>query len=238
MRMTRVLLLATIATLGLLLTLPAASRAASDLSLAGLADALPAGPGGSLTLPLAPGSAAVTLIVSLGVPALPIPVEITAATVVESPLPVPVTVVDGDRVKVEVAQVQGVLRASKIEVENFPDIKLVGTVKGLPASGVTLPLPAGSTVDFIVSLGVSSADVPVRVTSTTRIEAGPLTLGNGTLVEVEAVMYDFALLATALSLEDGDGAAGDNGGGNDDGTPDQGGGNNDDTRPDDKGGQG
>ena len=174
--------------------------AASDVKVAGIVDVLPAGSGGTLTLPLAPGAAPVDLLVSLGAPSLQVLVQITPATVITAESGLPVTITDGDRVKAEAMVVGSVLRASKLEVEKFPEIELIGTAKGLPASGVTLPLPVGQTLDFVVSLSVSGADMSVRMTGATRVEHGPLTLVNGAVVQVESVLQNFHVVVTEISV--------------------------------------
>ena len=69
----------------------------SELKIEGLAGVPPTGLGGALTLPLAPGSAPVTLLVSLGEPAVLVAVQITPSTAIEAEA-LPVTLVDGDRV--------------------------------------------------------------------------------------------------------------------------------------------
>ena len=170
----------------------------AEMKLAGFADVPPSGDGGTLSLPLAPGATPVTINLTFGVPSLKIPVEITHSTHVESETGLPVALTDGDRVTVEAIVVQGVLRASRLKVDEFPELELNGTATGLPASGVTLPLAAGTTVDLIVTLGTSSIDVGVRLTSKTKIHPPSLTIENGDKVKVEAGVQNNLVVATEI----------------------------------------
>ena len=185
----------------------ASIAASSEIKIAGFVDVLPVGPGGLLTLPLAPGAAPVNLSVSVGSPSATVVVQITSATLIETQSGLPVTITDGDRVKLEAAIVGGVLRALTLEVEDFPELELIGTASGLPTTGVVLPPPAGRTIDFVVSLGVSGVDVLVHATGSTKVEHGPLTLVNGAAVRVEAVVQSFQVIATevAAGVDDGPG---------------------------------
>lgn len=202
MRTKSAILRSTLATLVLaLVSFSIAWASDSELKLAGLADVPPTGPGGALTLPLASGSPPVTLLVSLGEPAILVAVQITPSTAIEAESFLPVTLVDGDRVKIEGLLTGGVLQATKLEIEDFPELQLPGTAQGLPASGVALPLPSGASVVFTLSLG-SSGSVPVRVTSSTRIDEGPGVLMNGASMQVEGILRDSVVEATELDLGD------------------------------------
>ena len=170
----------------------------AEMKLAGFADVPPSGAGGTLSLPLAPGATPVTINLTFGVPSLTIPVEIAHSTHVESDTGLPVTVTDGDRVTVEAIVVQGVLRASRLKVDEFPELELNGRASGLPAAGVTLPLGAGATVDFVVTLGTSGIDVPVRLTEKTKIHGHSLTIENGDKVKVEAGAQNNRVVATEI----------------------------------------
>ena len=174
------------------------ASADAEMKLGGFADVLPSGAGGTLSLPLAPGATPVTINLTFGVPSLTIPVEITHSTHVESETGLPVTLTDGDRVTVEAIVVQGVLRASKLKIDEFPELELNGTVKGLPAAGVTLPLAAGTTVDLTVTLGTSAIDVPVRLTSKTKVHGLSLTIHNGDRVKIEAGVQNNLVVATEI----------------------------------------
>jgi len=174
------------------------ASADAEMRLAGFADVPPSGAGGTLSLPLAPGATPVTINLTFGVPSLTVPVEITHSTHVESETGLPVALTDGDRVTVEAIVVQGVLRASRLKVDEFPELELNGTVKGLPASGVTLPLAAGTTADLVVTLGTSGIDVPVRLTSKTKFHGQSLTILNGDKVKVEAGVQNNLVVATEI----------------------------------------
>jgi hypothetical protein len=112
----------------------------------------------------------------------------------------PVTITDGDRVKAEVVAVGGVLRTLKLEVDNFPEAEFIGTVTGLTGGPVTLPLPAGQSRSFLVSLTLSGASIPVTVTSATNVEHGPVRLSNGQTVPVETVLQNGQLLVTEIAV--------------------------------------
>jgi hypothetical protein len=94
--------------------------------------------------------------------------------------------------------VQGVLRASRLKIDEFPELELNGTVKGLPAAGVTLPLAAGTTADLIVTLGTSGIDVHVRLTSKTKFHGQSLSIHNGDKVKVEAGVQNNLVVATEI----------------------------------------
>jgi hypothetical protein len=174
------------------------ASADAEMKLAGFADVPPSGAGGTLSLPLAAGATPVTINLTFGVPSLKVPVEITHSTHVESETGLPVAVTDGDRVTVEAIVVQGVLRASRLKVDEFPELELNGTVKGLPAAGVTLPLAAGATADLVVTLGTSGIDVPVRLTSKTKVHGQSLTIDNGDKVKIEAGVQNNLVVATEI----------------------------------------
>jgi hypothetical protein len=179
-----------------LLVWPGVAGADSDLKVSGAVVS-----GGPVTLPLAPGAPAVTLIVSLGLGTIQVPVSITPLTLIEAEEGVPITLVDGDRVEVEAVPGAGVLVASKVEVEDFPEVELRGVAQGLPPGGGSLPVAPGGTLDFaLVLIGVS---VPVRVTGTTRVEAGLSILANGAVVKVEGSMRDGRVVATQLEGNSG-----------------------------------
>lgn len=199
MRNTRMVALAMVMTLTLLVVvLAGAAPASALLKLAGFADVPPDGAGGTLTLPLPQGASPVTIHVTFGIPSVSIPVVITRTTQIEFDDGLPVTLADGDRIKVEAVVNNGVIRAVKLEIDEFPDLELRGTASGLPAAGVSLPLAAGATVNFIVTLGSSDVDVPVRLTDKTKIRGGGFTLQNGDPVRVEAAVQNNAIVATEV----------------------------------------
>jgi Domain of unknown function (DUF5666) len=193
----RIALLPAIAVIALLLLVPwpgLASADEADIRLKGFADV----PGTSLSLPVA---STVTINITFGIPSVTIPVQITASTQIKSEL-APVTLADGDRVKVKARVVGDALVASKLEVEAFPEVEVIGTVVPggtLPAGGVMLPLPAGTTVDFMLQL-VSGVNLPIRLTSSTKVE-GSMTIMIGDTVEVEAAVSDNRLVATRVGAE-------------------------------------
>ena len=199
MRNSRLVTLSTLVSLTLLVVLlGAAAPASALLKLAGFADVSPVGTGGTLTLPLPQGASPVTIHITFGVPSVSIPVEITRTTQIEFDDGLPVTLADGDRIRVEAVVNDGVIRAVKLEIEEFPDLELRGTASGLPAAGVSLPLATGATVNFIVTLGSSDVDVPVRLTDKTKVRGGDFTLHNGDPVRVEAAVKNNAIVATEI----------------------------------------
>jgi hypothetical protein len=170
----------------------------SDIKLKGFAEV----PGSSLTLPLPDGAPPVIIDVTFGVPAVTIPVEITPSTKIKSKSGT-VLLADGDAVKIKAAVVGSVLSASRLELEDFPELELTGVVEELPPAGVDLPLAPGTTLDLVVSLGTSGIDVPVVLTSSTKIKNAP-TLQNGDLVRVEAVVRGGVIVVTKLKAGDDD----------------------------------
>jgi hypothetical protein len=171
----------------------------SDIKLKGFAGV----PGSSLTLPLPDGAAPVTIDVTFGIPAVTIPLQITSDTKIKSKSSGSVLLTDGDAVKIRAAVVGSVLRASRLELGDFLELELTGVVEGVPAAGVALPLAPGTTLDFVVSLGTSAIDVPVRLTSSTKVNDAP-TLHNGDLVRVEAVVRGGLVVVTKLKAGNDD----------------------------------
>jgi len=197
MRNVRTFALASLAVLAVLVGWwPTIAAADAEMRLAGFADVPPTGSGGTLSLPLAPGSDPVTIHVTFGVPSLSIPVEISHSTHIDSDDGLPVSLTDGDRIIVEAVVAHGVLKATRLTIEEFPELELNGTVHGLPAAGVALPLASG-TVSFTVTLGTSGVDVPVTVTAKTKVK-GSFTLHNGDKVKIEAGVQNNAVVATEL----------------------------------------
>ena len=94
--------------------------------------------------------------------------------------------------------VGSVLRASRLELLDFPELELIGIVEDLPAADVALPLAAGTTQDMDVQLGASGVDVPVRLTSKTKLDASSITLHNGDVIRVEAVVRGGVIVVTKL----------------------------------------
>ena len=199
MRNARMVAVTMVASLTLLaVVLGGAAPASALLKLAGFVDVPPDGAGGTLALPLAQGASPVTIHITFGVPAVSIPVQITRTTQIEFDDGLPVTLADGDRVRVEAVVNDGVVRAVKLEIDEFPDLELRGTASGLPAAGVSLPLATGATVNFIVTLGSSDVDVPVRLTDKTRVRSNNFRLENGDPVRVEAAVQNNAIVATEV----------------------------------------
>ncbi len=198
----RTTILSALLMLGLsLVTWPGVAAADSEIKIAGFVDVPPTGPGGTLTLPLAPGAPPVTILVQLGTPPQKISIQVTSSTAIESGLPV--TLTDNDRVKIDAVIAGSVIQATKLELDPFPELEVTGAARGLPDAGVTLPLAAGTTVTFTVSL-VPGVDVSVVLTENTKAEEGPLTLTNGTIVQIEAVLQNNQLVVTEVSATGAD----------------------------------
>jgi hypothetical protein len=173
-----------------------ASDDPGDIKVKGFA----AVPGTSLTLPLASGAPPVIIDVTFGIPAVTIPVQVTPSTKIAGKHGPGGTIVvaDGDAVEIKASVVGTVLRASRLKLQSFPELELVGAVEGLPAAGITLPLVAPATQNMVVSLGASAVDVPVQLTSKTKLDDPPLTLQNGDIVRVEAVVRGGVIVVTKL----------------------------------------
>lgn len=194
---------------------PDIGRAEGDVKLKGFVEVPPAGPGGTLTLPLSQGAASVTITVLFGSPPLQLAIVVTPNTFAQ---PSSLTLVDGDSVKVTGRLAGGAIIATEVEREDYPETRLRGIAQSLPGSG-PLPLPPGLVVDFVVSLGVPGGEIPVRLTSAARLEHGPFVLSNGTAIEIEGLVQDGRVRITEIGLAVGTGGGtGGGGGGADDGT--------------------
>jgi hypothetical protein len=184
-----------------LILCPGFAAADSAMSIAGFVDVPPLGPGGTLTLPLAPGSPPMTIQIQLGAPALQVPVRITTSTAIEE-TGSPMTLTDGDRVKLDTVIMGGVIQVTRLALEAFPEVQDSGTANGLPAAGVMLPLAPATTVAFTLTL-VPGLDVLVVLTENTKLEEGPFLLTNGATVQIDAVVRNMQLVATQISRVDG-----------------------------------
>src|SRR5215510_6457266 len=98
-------------------------------------------PGPNLVLPLS--GSAVMIDVTFGIPAVTIPIQVTEDTKVKTKgQGQSIVIADGDAVKIK-AEVDGtVLRASRLELLDFPELDLIGFVEQLPDTGLHLPLAA------------------------------------------------------------------------------------------------
>jgi hypothetical protein len=169
----------------------------SDVKVEGFLEA-PA----ALTLPLPAGAPPVTALVSLGLPAIQIPFVITATTPVEVEDGLaPATVVAGDRIEIEARLAGGIFQATRVKIEDFPELELRGTAQGVPGA-VTLPLPPGAALDFTLVLGTSGLALPVRLTAATRLRDGPFVLGNGTRMEIDGIVRGLQIVITETHRED------------------------------------
>jgi hypothetical protein len=165
-----------------------------DIKVKGFANV----PGTSVVLPLVPGSAPITIDVTFGVPSVTLPVQVTPDTKIKSKLGLPVRIADGDAVKVKMVVAGSVLQASRLELESFPELELDGFAADLPPAGVTLPLAPGATLDFTVVLGSSGVEIPVRLTSTTKVRHNLQTLRNDDAIQVDAVVRGGLVVATDI----------------------------------------
>jgi hypothetical protein len=172
-----------------------------EMTIAGFVDV----PGtAGLQLPLAAGAAPVVINMTLGVPSVTIPIQVTPDTRVKPASAAPLTLVDGDRIKVDAHVVGNALRADRIELEAFPEVELIGTAKGLPAAGITLPLAAGTTQNFVITLGASNVDVPVQLTSKTKIRGHLTSLHNGDAIQLEAGVRNNVIVITEINHAPGE----------------------------------
>jgi hypothetical protein len=198
-RLLLLVLMALVAVLGSPLTQAAWADSDNDdhgreMTIAGFADV----PASTLQLPLAAGASPVIINATFGIPSVTIAVQVTTATRVKSEFGLPVTLIDGDRIQVDMRVVGNLLRADKIVVEAFPELELIGTAKNVP-DGVTLPLAAGKTVDFLISLGASGVDVPVRLTANTKIKGHIVAIHNGDTLRLEAAVRDNKIVVTEIN---------------------------------------
>ncbi len=200
MRLTRLLTITTLLLGGALLFWPGIVLGDSEVKLSGFVDVPPAGPGGSLTLPLPEGASPVTVFLSIGIPTVVIPVIITPQTEIEAEEGSSVTIVDGDRLEIEAMVVSTSIFALEVEVEPFPELELICVTEGLPPGGVPLPLAPGTTLNFTCDF--AGFDLPVRLTSAAKVEDAPFTLTNTLPIRIEGAVRDGAIVITELELVD------------------------------------
>src|SRR5262249_43406759 len=100
-------------------------------------------------------------------------------------------------------------------------IEARGTVSGLPAAGVNLPLPPGTSVALPLTV-ISGVDVAVVLPSRTKVEDGPIDLPHGAGVHVEAAFRGRQLLVTVVAAQDDQPQDGNDQGQNGDDQGDQG----------------
>jgi hypothetical protein len=167
-----------------------------EVKLAGLVKV-----GGILTLPVATDTF-ISLAVG-GALGLDLTIKLTPDTRVEiEELEGPSILHDDDFVEIEVVLQGADLIAREIEIEEFGELKITGTVTGL-SSPLTLPITGDTSVTFLIVIGsLDTITLEIVITSATVIEGGLTSLINGNQVEVEAVVRGGMLRATELERED------------------------------------
>lgn len=157
-------------------------------------------PGGSLTLPVMSDT---VITVVLGSPLVPINITVTPATMVEREEGAgAVTLTNEDLVEVEFVITGGKAEATKLKLEDFPEVRLFCTIGGLPMGGLALPLSAGaSPVDATCTLGTSGITEPITFTTATRVEGSAFVLMNGDNVEIQGRVRDNRIMVTEIENE-------------------------------------
>lgn len=125
---------------------------------------------------------------------------LTPSTVVEfEETGAPSSLQDNDFVEAEAVLLGRDLIVQELEVEEFAEVELRGTVIGLSAP-LSLPVVVDTPVTILVG-GSSGLPVQVVITPSTRIEEGLSSLMNDDQVEVEVVLRGKSLKATELEKE-------------------------------------
>lgn len=110
---------------------------------------------------------------------------------------------DDDFVEIEVVLRGPDLIAREIEIEDFGELEITGTVTGL-SGPLTLPITGDTSATFQIVIGSLDTTITLEIviTSATVIEGGLTSLINGNQVEVEAVIRGGMIRATELERED------------------------------------
>jgi hypothetical protein len=168
--------------------------------------------GGSLTLPLAPGSPGVTITLFLGGTGGPaVPIMVTPNTKVEAEddkeeVSESITLIDGDLIEVRGKLQNGQIVATKIELQEFPEIKVFGSVD-VPGTSLTLPLAPGSpgvTITLFLG-GTGGPAVPIIVTPSTRVRGGTtLTLHDNDFIAAKTLLRSGQIVAVKIGTQNED----------------------------------
>jgi Domain of unknown function (DUF5666) len=169
-------------------------------------------PGDSLNLPLAPGSPNVTITLFLGGTGGPaVPITVTPNTKVEAEddeeeVSESITLTDGDLIEMRGKLQNGQLVATKIELQEFPEIEVFGSVD-VPGTSLALPLAPGSP-DVTITLflgGTGGPAVPIVVTASTRVRGGTtLTLHDNDFIEAKARLRSGQIVAVKIRTQNED----------------------------------
>lgn len=175
--------------------LPMAAQAHDKIKLKGFMVDVP---GGSMTLPVA---ANVNVSISLGSPAVTIPFAITPATEIKEEEGVPpTTLTTGDIVEVKLAIQAGLLVATELELEDFPEFEFDCRISDVPGGSLALPPASDTTVQCTLEL--IGQTLPITLTPNMKRE-GIAVLTEGQLTEVEGIVRNGALLVTEIEFEGG-----------------------------------
>jgi hypothetical protein len=175
------------------------SETLTSLFLEGFVDV----PDEYLNLPLGPADPAVIVVVTFGIPAVQVPVTITPDTRIRDEKGNEADVIqltDGDRVQLGIQVIGDVLWARRLQLQEFPEVKLEGVADEVPGGAVSLPLlPSGSTT-ILVRLGGSTLTLPVVITGQTKLDPPTFTINDGDLIRVKAIVNNLQIVAVKLEL--------------------------------------
>ena len=171
----------------------------STMSIEGTIDVPPFGPGGVLSLPLASGSPPVQVLLTFGQPAVQIPVFIDASAYVQ---PDPLVLTDGLPVDIYLAIELGqFFKAVSVKQAHPDEVNLRGTVAGLPAGGVSLPVGVGVEGDVTLQLDSSTITVPLRIHAFTSVHPEPLVIANGDVLSVKGAFRDGRVVSSYIEVQ-------------------------------------
>lgn len=109
---------------------------------------------------------------------------------------------EDDFVEIEVVLQGGDLIARELEIEEFGESKIRGTVTGL-SSPLSLPVTTDTSVTVFIG-SIDTITLNILITPETVLKDGLTSLINGDRVEVEAIAGGVMLRATELENEGGD----------------------------------
>ncbi len=117
-----------------------------------------------------------------------------------------ITLIDGELIEVRGKLQNGQILATKIELQEFPETKLFGSVD-VPGTSLTLPLAPGSP-DVTITLflgGTGGPAVPIVVTPSTRVRGGrTLTLQDNNFIEAKTRLLSGQILVVKIGTQNED----------------------------------
>lgn len=170
-----------------------------DFKLSGTIDV----PDSVLSLPIVTD---VSITLFMGGPGgAPVPVMLTPSTILKAEeADQPPELRDGDRVKVKGNVVGGSMVLTRLDLEDFEEVKLAGAVVELDGV-LTLPVSSDTPIQLAVG-GALGPVLTIILTPDTRLEieedGGLLLLHNSDFVEIEVVLQGGDLIAREIEIEE------------------------------------